>query len=214
MINLFAILDFIKKHYKLIFVGLFVFSLFCVVFLWHENSTLKDENGRLSNNNTALMTDIETYKTESGKNAAKLLQLEMTAGEFKQLCDDQLKVINDLNIKVKRLESISTTVTNTNVTGKTQLKDTVFITQIDSIIIKDSVKVFKWNDNWNHISGVIKGNDVECSYSGMDTLTIVANRVPKKFLFFRWGTKYIEVNLTNANPSSQVIYNRTIKIKK
>ena len=81
MINLFAILDFIKKYYKLVFVGLFVFSLFCVVFLWHEDSTLKDENGRLSNNNTALMTDIEAYRTESGKNAAKKAASEKKAAK-------------------------------------------------------------------------------------------------------------------------------------
>ena len=131
---------------------------------------------------------------------------------------DELKKAEDeleeLGIKIKRLESMTSTGTQTDVHGKTQLKDTVFVHKTDTVTIKENGKYFKWGDTWNTISGKIIGDNVECSYHGTDTLTVVAHRVPKKFLFIKWGTKYIEGDIVNKNSSTVITYNKTIKIKR
>lgn len=211
MLNIFK---YIIEHPKLVLIALLAMALVCIFFMYKENRALHSDNDRLSNNQTALMTDIEKYKTESGKNAAKARTLELTADEFKQTCKEQESIIKELGIKVKRLESISSTGTKTNVNAKTKLRDTVFITRLDTLYIKEKGKYFKWSDPWNSIEGNIKGDEVECNYHGEDTIHVVINRVPKKFLFFRFGTKYVEVNMVNSNPSSIITYNKTIRVQK
>ena len=63
----------IKKYWKWI-VGIYI-VLTTVLLLIFMNSykRAKIENGMLTNNQTALMTDIEYYKTESGRNASKIM---------------------------------------------------------------------------------------------------------------------------------------------
>ena len=84
----------------------------------------------------------------------------------------------------------------------------------DTIYIEKKVKHFAWSDPWNSITGIIDGNNVQCFYGGRDTLHIATHRVPKKFLFFKFGTKYIEATVVNSNPSTWITYNKTTKIIK
>lgn len=184
-----------------------------IVVFYDKYRSMKEEANRLSNNQTALMTDIEFFKTESGNNAAKVIQLEMAKGEFEKLCSEQMEVINDLNLKVKRLEGVSTTVTKTEVSGTALLHDTVVYTMNDTVLVESKVKTFEWSDQWNRITGTINKDTVDCRYEGTDTLTIVCTKVPKKFLFFKWGCKRIEANIVNKNKSSNIVYNKTIKLK-
>ena len=205
----------IKKYWKWI-VGIYI-VLTTVLLLIFMNSykRVKIENGMLTNNQTALMTDIEYYKTESGRNASKIMELELTKSEFEKLLPELQKQMKELKIKHKYLESLSSTGTKTDVDGSSTLRDTVYITVKDSSVIKQEAKYFKWSDSWNKIQGTIYPNDkVDVSYHGVDTLTMAAVRVAKKFLFFRWGTKYIEVDAVNANPSTKIVYNQKIKIRK
>lgn len=181
-----------------------------VFLLMDKNGKLSEENKRYFINQIALTEDIETYKTESGKNAVKITELTLSRNEFEKVCKDQVKTIEDLNLKVKRLEHMTTTSTRTDIGVTAVLKDSVIIR--DTIYI-DTVKCFKWNDTWNEINGIIFGDTVKCEYHGTDTLNIVATRVPKKFLFFRWGCKYVQVDAVNSNPSTKITYNRAVKLK-
>ena len=205
------ILSFIKGNYKFFILVYAILVSLGLYMMFVKNNKLSEDNNRLSINQVALSDNIKYYKTESGKNAAKVTQLTLTKDEFEKVCADQVKVIKDLNLKLKRVESISTTATRTDVAITTVLKDTVIVR--DTVVI-DNAKHFSWADSWNSIDGVIISDSVECEYHGTDTLTVVATRVPKKFLCFRYGTKYIEVDVTNCNPSTTITYNRTIKLKK
>lgn len=205
----------IKKYWKWI-VGIYIVLTTVLLLIFMSSyKRVKIENGRLTNNQTALMTDIEYYKTESGRNASKIMELELTKSEFEKLLPELQKQVKELKIKNKYLESLSSTGTKTDVDGSSTLRDTVYITVKDSSVIKQEAKYFKWSDSWNKIQGTIYPNDkVDVSYHGVDTLTMAAVRVAKKFLFFRWGTKYIEVDAVNANPSTKIVYNQKIKIRK
>lgn len=208
------VIAFIVKYRKVLIGAAIVALIAIFAFSIYSNFNLIEDNKRLKNNEIALTKDIETYKTKEGHNAAKVRQLELTVSEFKHLCADQEDELEELGIKIKRLESMTSTGTQTDVHGKTQLKDTVFVHKTDTVTIKENGKYFKWGDTWNTISGKIIGDNVECSYHGTDTLTVVAHRVPKKFLFIKWGTKYIEVDIVNKNSSTVITYNKTIKIKR
>lgn len=189
-------------------------TLMCIVCM-KRCSTLSNDNDRLSNNQTALLSDIETYKTKDGKNAARILQLEMTNDEYKKLMSDQADQIKRLGIKIRHLESISTTGTETETGGKTPIRDSVIITYVDSVRYVDSIRYFEWKDTWSTISGVITKDSVDCKYRGIDTLQIIAHRVPKLFLgFIPCGTKYIQTEVYNANENTKIVYTQDIKLQK
>lgn len=196
---------------KLFIIGALLIG--AIVALGCRCKSLSEEADRLSNNQLSLLTDIETYKTESGKNAAKVIQLEMRNSEFKELCSEQAAIIKDMGLEIKRLEYVSSTGSVTHYRDTAYLSDTVFTILHDTVMTSEKGKHFEMSDGWNHISGSIIGDKVECDYTGTDTLTVAAVKVPKRFLFFKWGCKYVSVNVSHRNPKTSITYNNTVKLK-
>lgn len=207
-----------KEYGKYILIAYILISGGAVGFLAKDSITQRREAERLEHNQEALLMDLEEFKTQSGKDAAKIQQLQLTKKEFEKLCNDQTAIIEDLRLRVKDIQNLYITATKTQVTGKTNLKDTVIIyktiTPTDTLSQVDTAKYFQWKDNWNSVEGYIIKDSVDVSYSGKDTLNIVATKVPKKFLFIEYGVKYLELNVTNSNPSSKITYSKGIRIKK
>ena len=179
------------------------------VFMIGKVRSLKKERDRLENNQTALLSDVEYYKTESGKNAASVQKLELTKSELQKHCIDLTQTVKDLGIKVKRLQSASTTVTKTEVEIQTVVHD--------SIVYRDRpviLKTINWKDPWIKLDGILDGEDFSAKIQSIDTLNHIAHRVPKKFLFFRFGTKAVRLEVVNKNPHSQIVYTEYIELKK
>ena len=179
------------------------------VFMIGKVRSLKKERDRLENNQTALLSDVEYYKTESGKNAASVQKLELTKSELEKHCIDLTQTVKDLGIKVKRLQSASTTVTKTEVEIQTVVHD--------SIVYRDRpviLKTINWKDPWIKLDGILDGDDFSAKIQSIDTLNHIAHRVPKKFLFFRFGTKAVRLEVVNKNPHSQIVYTEYIELKK
>lgn len=179
-----------------------VVSLSC----WLGN--VRTEKKRLANNQEALLTDVEYYKTESGKNAASVLKLELSKSELERHCQDLTKTVDDLNIKISRIQSASTTVTKTEVEIQTVVRD--------SIVYRDlpvSIKVINWRDPWIELNGVLDGDTFSAKIESVDTLHQVVHRIPKKFLFIKWGTKAIRQEVVSSNPHSRIVYTEYIELK-
>jgi len=47
-----------------------------------------------------------------------------------------------------------------------------------------------------------------------DTLYQVVHRVPRRFLFIRWGTKGIRQEMVNCNPHAEITYSQYIELVK
>lgn len=179
-----------------------VVSLSC----WLGN--VRTEKKRLANNQEALLTDVEYYKTESGKNAASVLKLELSKSELERHCQDLTKMVDDLNIKISRIQSASTTVTKTEVEIQTVVRD--------SIVYRDlpiSIKVINWRDPWIKLNGVLNGDTFSAKIESVDTLQQVVHRIPKKILFIKWGTKAIRQEVVSSNPHSKIVYTEYIELK-
>ena len=179
-----------------------VVSLSC----WLGN--VRTDKKRLANNQEALLTDVEYYKTESGKNAASVLKLELSKSELERHCQDLTKTVEDLNIKISRIQSASTTVTKTEVEIQTVVRD--------SIVYRDlpiSIKVINWRDPWIKLNGVLDGDTFSAKIESVDTLQQVVHRNPKKFLFIKWGTKAIRQEVVSSNPHSKIVYTEYIELK-
>ena len=179
--------------------------------LWSYCSKLKAEKERLGGNQTSLLEKVEYYKTEAGKSAASVQALTLSKSEIENHCVDLTKTIKELNLKVKRLQTASSTVTKTEVKVQTIVKD--------SIIYRDTsylkVQAIRWKDPWMNVSGLIMSDKkLALDIQSVDTLHQVVYRVPKKWLFFRWGTKAIRQEIISSNPHTKIVYSEYIELKK
>jgi hypothetical protein len=190
--------------------GIAIAVLLCVSSaLYLRNKALQSDNNRLQGNQTALLEKATYYETEAGKSAASVQRLELSYSELKGKYKKMCQTADELGIKVKRLKAASTTATETEVKVITQVRDSI-VYRNGTI---DTVKSFSWHDAWVKILGELKGRDVSLNVVSQDTIVQIVHRVPKKFLFFRWGCKAIRQEIVSTNPHTRVTYTEYIELK-
>ena len=167
------------------------------------------EKERFKANQTALLAQVDTLTTENGKHAADVLKLSLTVDELKQTNAALKKTTDDLGIKLKRVQSASTTGVKTEVKFITQVRDSIVYR--DSIVVP--VKAFTWRDAWTDVKGVIEKDSVDLSVSSVDTLTTIVHKVPHKFWFIKWGCKAIKQTVASSNPHTKITYTEYIEVK-
>lgn len=178
--------------------------------LWGVNSNLRQEKERLTGNQEALMDEVQYYQDEAGRNAASVQRLELSKAELEAYNGELAQRIEDLNIKLKRVQAATTTATQTNVEIKTIIKDTIIYRDTGMLVLP----AIKWQDPWVNVDGIIKPDStVDLSIQSVDTLFQVVHRVPKKFLFIRYGTKAIRQEITSSNPHTKIVYSEYIELK-
>lgn len=188
---------------------LLVISILAVIGLSITLDKTRAEKDRYKANQTALLKDVEYYKTENGKNAASVQKLTLTVDELKENYDYYKKTADELGIKLKRLQSVSQTHTQTQIKVVTEVRDTVIYK--DSILVP--ITVFDWKDQWTDVIGVIDDKEVELEIQSRDTLVQIVHRVPHKWWFFKWGTKAIRQEIVSSNPHTNITYTEYIEIK-
>lgn len=194
---------------KYLCIGCVILAVACAS-LWGVNSNLRQEKERLTGNQEALMDEVQYYQDEAGRNAASVQRLELSKAELEAYNGELAKRIEDLNIKLKRVQSATTTATQTNVEIKTIIKDTIIYRDTGMLVLP----AIKWQDPWVNVDGIIKPDStVDLSIQSVDTLFQVVHRVPKKFLFIRYGTKAIRQEITSSNPHTKIVYSEYIELK-
>lgn len=164
----------------------------------------KAENRRLSANQAALLADIEHYRTENDESAVTIQQLTLKRDEFKNQCKELAGQVEAMGYKINRLQRLITYGATTKVEIQTIVKD--------SIVYADTLRCFDYNDEWTRFSGCIGHNDTLVgNVEVRDSLTIIAHNIPKRFLFFKWGSKRIELDIINHNPHSEIEYSKWIE---
>ena len=172
---------------------------------------LLKENARLENNNYALIESVKTYRTKACESAASVQVLRLKVGEYEELRAADAERIRKLKIKLKRLESASKSVTKMAVDITVPLRDTVILR--DTLRLHDTVRLFRWRDSWVTVDGVIDNHSVSCSVSSVDTLHQIIHRIPRRFLFFRYGTKAIRQEIVSSNPHTEVVYSEVVSFR-
>lgn len=161
---------------------------------------------RLGNNCRALVTETEQYRTRLDESAASTLALQLELDEYREQHKNDLKRIRSLGLRPRRVESIAKTATASEVQCVAPLRDT--------IIVYDTVSVFRWSDEWVNAEGVVRDGEVECKVESVDTLRQVIHRVPRRFGFIRYGTKAIRQEIISSNPHTKVVYTEYIELPK
>lgn len=185
-----------------------ILSLAVVTLYWQLDKTITEKQ-RLSNNQEALLSDVDHYKTESGKNAASVQKLELTKSELEKYNVDLKETISDLNLKINRIQAAATTATQSNYKIKTVVKD--------SIVYRDvpvKLQRIDFRDPYIDLTGTIDSGTFSGDITTRDTLVQIIHRVPKKFLFIKYGTKAIRQEVVSKNPYSKIVYTEYIELKK
>jgi hypothetical protein len=210
--------------------------IFCVVLLFgvKKCQNIRDDRDRLSDNQRALLDKVIYYRSKDSLSVASVEKLTFTKNELEKHNVELVKTINDLNIKVNRLQSVSKTATQTEYNFRSTVKDSVVENRnyesaawkdklrtaadnaaiaADSVLF-DTLHCLDYSDKWLTLSGCERNKIFSGRIESRDTLITIIHRIPKKWLFFRWGTKAIRQEVISKNPHSQIIYTEFIELKK
>ena len=203
------------KSFKTIGAVLLVTALFLSV---HTLQKQRHEILRLEQNQHALSTQVHHFKTRYHQEAASVEGLQLKLREFRKMHQDQAHHIQKLGIRLKQLEALSKSVTEQQISMKTALRDTIIlkdsIIRHDTIVRHDTIRIFRWQDPHTQIEGHLDQDSVFCHIRSIDTLHQIVHRIPRRFLFFRWGTKALRQQIISSNPHVRIVYTEYIKIQK
>lgn len=201
---------------KLLAIAAIVLLAFAVIlyFSFREISILRENVNRYKANTTALMQDIEQYRTSDSLNAAKVGVLSLKLSEIEDLRAEDIKTIESLKIKKRELEQVTTMQMQTIANIKGEVRDTIIYV---NNIMQDTLWTLDVSDEWIDLHGVIgKDRAFDGTLEVRDSLTIVETVLRKRFLGFLWKTKKVksrEIDVVNKNPYSQIVGLESIRIE-
>ena len=171
--------------------------------LWSMYRSERAQRQRFEDNQSVLMDSVRHYKVRDSLNAASVQALNLTISEYKKYRTEDAALIRDMGIKLKRALSAIKVETSTDVTIHAPIQDSI-IQSDNPELPPDTVQTFNWRDPWVSVAGTIRKDSVSCSVRSEDSLAIVAHRVPRKFLFIRWGTKAVRLEIVSRNPHATI----------
>lgn len=194
------------KRISLVIIGL--------LFVWSSAATLTAwwgvrrhlEAVRLQQNQTALFDSLHRYRTRLNAEAASVAALSLRCEEYRRLRRADAERIRELGLRLRRVESVSTSALVT----QAQIESVV----ADTVAGADTVLHFGWSDAWVSVRGTIAGDTVRCSVVSVDTLRQVVHRIPHRFLFLRFGTKALRQEIVCSNPHTHIVCAEYIELKR
>lgn len=196
---------------------LFYYSLGATIALFVGVALLRrtlNEVERLENNQEVLSSEVKLYRTRYDESAASVQSLRFRLDEMRQLHERDVERIRDLGIKLRRVESLTTSMAATEVEVQTTRRDTVVVREVLGVMVRDSLSLFSWSDAWVNVEGEIRGEDVRCRVRSVDTLRQVVYRVPRRFLGIPYGVKALRQEIISSNPHTKIVYAEYIELQR
>lgn len=171
----------------------------------------KRERQRLETNQSAFLEKERRYKLRDSLNAISIGVLSLKTAEFAEHFSEIEGLVRDMGLRLKRIENISQNAMQSNYEITAPVRDTVVV--IDSTTVRKGLSLL-YKDPWLELDGIILGDRFKGSVVSYDTITQVVHRVPKRFLFFRFGTKELRQEIVSSNPNTRLTYSRSLNIVK
>lgn len=191
-----------------------------LVVAFKECHDLRGESERTKVNQDILLHNgrVEIGRTQSGRPRASVPAITLKTSDLKRTPDSLLAVNRkELKIKNSRIMAAATTSTTTKVDVKVAIRPVPHDTcsrSLSGLYRPPDVSQVSWSDPWITLRGDIEGDSMQVHIESRDTLQMIVHRVPKKFLFFRYGTKGVRLSVVGQNPHSRLSYPRIIMFKK
>lgn len=166
---------------------------------------------RAEANQEALFEREREYFVRDSLSALSIGTLTLKANEFGRYFAEINSMVRDMGLRLKRLESISQSALKSNYEISAPVRDT--IVAIDTTQLARGYSIV-YKDPWIELDGTIVNDFFKGSVVTYDTLTQVVHRVPRRFLFFRFGTKELRQEIVSSNPHTRLTYSRYIRIER
>lgn len=206
----------IKASY--IIAGAFVVLIVALAFFVQLYLDTVADRDRIKQNQSLLLHNgtVEISETGTGNSHASAPALMLRTSEFKESGDTLAKVARQIGIKPSRISEAATAATFTaaDITAPVWHTTDTAIVPTDSLHRPDSLVCFSWHDSWVSLSGCVSDSLFRGYVSSLDTLDIIIHRVPRRFLFFRFGCKQVRMDIISRNPHTRLTYARYYQLVK
>lgn len=186
-------------------------ALAAVCAIQHKNLAQKEkERARLEDNQSALLLDMEKYRTENGELVASVQALTLKGEELSALIPKYEKEIRSLKIDLKNAKSIASVETETSISVAAPLQEVIQQQEENTPDPEDPVeqpgpREFFWEDDWITIQGKVYPDTVICSFVNRDSLILVARYQKKRCLFSKGRKgKLIKFDVKTKNPHTDI----------
>ena len=193
---------------------LFLYALAVTALLVAGYRRHRADTRRLRENLQTLTCDLTRYRTQLDEETVSSRTLRLRCTEFEQLHAEDADRIRRLGIRLRRLEASARTVAATSLDARAPLRDTVVRCIRDTVVRHDTVRLFRWRDRWVAVEGRLTADSVVCRVESVDTLHQIVHRIPRRFLFIRWGTKALRQEIRSANPHTRIVHAEYVKIER
>ena len=184
---------------KITLIGIICALVIFIIIMFKQNNIISQDRDLYKRNMNSALIECVKWKTKDSLSAAKNATLNLKISELERYRNDDISQINQLKKKNEELNNLIKNSSKTEIKIITQLKDTV--------IYKDTVKYFNWNDNWTSVKGLIQKDIVDLNINNSDSLVISVATKYKRFLGFLWKTKKIKdqnVYVVSKNPHTTI----------
>lgn len=184
-----------------------ILALVGVIFIGLQAMRIKSlmgERDRYRSNTTALLRDVEHYRTSDSLNAVKTEVLSLKLSEMERYRAEDLKTIESLKLRKKDLEQITSVQMQTIADLRGTVADTVVMVRE----VRDTVQVLHVSDEWIDLHGIVADGAFDGTLEVRDSIYIVESVQRARFLGFLWRTKRIksrEVDVMNKNPYTEIM---------
>lgn len=173
---------------------------------------LNEERNHYRANTTALLQDVERYRTQDSLNVAKVGVLSLKVAELEKYRAEDAKLLKSLNIRNRDLEQMTKAQTRMIADLHGTVADTVVIVKevVDSTALSLSV-----HDAWIDLHGIVYDGGFDGTLEVRDSLVIVESVERKRFLGFLWRTKKVKsrsVDVVSKNPYTEIMGVESIQI--
>lgn len=186
-------------------------ALAAVCAIQHKNLAQKEkERARLEDNQSALLLDMEKYRTENGELVASVQALTLKGEELGALIPKYEKEIRSLKIDLKNAKSIASVETETSISVTAPLQEVIQQQEENTPDPEEPVeqpwpREFFWEDDWITIQGKVYPDTVVCSFVNRDSLILVARYQKKRCLFSKGRKgKLIKFDVKTKNPHTDI----------
>lgn len=213
----------IRFKLQILTFALMLVSAGLALFAFIAYRNMKADRDRLKENQNILLHKgtVEIKQTNTGLSQASVPALTLRSSEFRQSGDTLLQVAQSAGIKTSRITEAATAAATTSVEFKTRVFQTIVhdtvrdtVTRSLTTLLPSRQLQLSWNDPWVSLSGTITDSIFHGSITSVDTLDIIVHRVPKRFLFFRFGCKQVRMDVVSRNPHTQLTYARFLQLIK
>ncbi|WP_278586135.1 DUF6549 family protein [Segatella oris] len=208
----------IRRRLQVITAVLMVVFAGLALVAFRAYSDMKTDRDRLKENQSFLLHngEVEIKQTNTGCSQASVPALTLRPSEFRRSGDTLLRTAKAAGIKASRISEAATAATTTHVDFDARVfRTVVHDTLRDTVLCPASpLPALSWNDPWVSLSGTIADSIFHGSLTSNDTLDIIVHRVPKRFLFFRFGCKQVRMDIISRNPHTRLTYARYYQLVK